>query len=340
MSRSSKGPPGLLWLLTVAVLVELFALRTTTRTLIHIPGTDRFEVPIRVLAEGGRLAYYIAAVSLIVWLTVVALVGLRSRTPRLVVVGAATIVFLITAAAGRLDALPWTAVAWTSLALLVVAGLAGWQGVRSLPVGLFLVSSVAAGWSVLGQTTGEGLTGPQVDLLIWIAEFFLVLTGLAAPLLLQRAPSLPAMVVGAATALMVAGAFIAGASTISILVLWNVGVPGWLPGIAYALAGGTLMATLWSAARRAEWSIVIGLALLAAGGVGMISTYQTGLVLAGLVLLGGLGDVLLQAEGSSAATVDPIRSPDRLDGAATAPPRTDGLPAGAGRSVFAHGPRR
>jgi hypothetical protein len=78
----------------------------------------------------------------------------------------------------------------------------------------------------------------------------------------------------------------AGASTLSILVLWNLGVPGWLPGIAYALALGSLVATLLSALASGRRLTAIGLVLLVAGGIGTISTYQTGLVLTAVLLLG------------------------------------------------------
>jgi hypothetical protein len=47
------------------------------------------------------------------------------------------------------------------------------------------------------------------------------------------------------------------------------------------------VATLWSAFSSGQRSTAIGLVLLAAGGVGTISTYQTGLVLTGVLLLGG-----------------------------------------------------
>jgi hypothetical protein len=284
---------GLLWLLAVSVLTELVVLRTVTRTLIHIPGLGEFEAPIRFLAEVGRFAYYVAAVSLIVTLALLALVGLRSRLPRHVGIGAVTIAFLLVAAAGRIGVVPWPIVGWSALALLASAGLLGWRGVRSLPVGLFLAGSVAAGGSVAVQGVGNGLTGSQMDILIWIAEWCFVLAGLTAPLLLKKSPSMAAWAVGGAATLMVIAAFARGASTLSILVLWNVGVPGWLPGVAYALAFAGLVVTAWSAAARGERTVVIGVVLLGAGGVGLFSTYQTGLVLAGVLMLGEVGDRLV-----------------------------------------------
>jgi hypothetical protein len=292
MSRSRGALPHLLWLLTLATLIELLLLRTVTRTLVHVPGTERFEVPIRLLAEAGRLAYYVAAVSLVAALALLAMVGFSSRITRQVLTGATVVVFITAAAAGRVEVLPWRVVGWVILAILVLAALSGWRGRRSWPVGMFVVASVTAGVSVIGQTEGSGLTGGQVDSLVWASELALVAAGLMTPLLLKHAPGKMAWVVGALAAAVAMGAFTSGASTVTILVLWNVGVPGWLPGMAYALAFGSLSATVWSAVVRAENSVAIGVVLLAAGGVGLISTYQTSLVLAGLLLLGEFGDTL------------------------------------------------
>lgn len=281
---------GLLWLLTIAALIELVVLRTATRTLINIPGTERFDTPISFLAEVGRLAYYVAAISLVAVLVMLAAGGLRSRVPRRIAPGAAVLAFLVVAAAGRLEAIPWPVVGWSGMVIMVLAGLLGWRGVRSVPVGFFLLGSVAAGSSVVAQAGAGGLTGSVVDLLVWVAEVSLVIAGLTSPLLLERPPGTAGLVVGVLSAVLVAGSFAGGASTISILVLWNVGVPGWMPGLAYALAAGALATTLWSAVGRGEWSVLVGSLLLVAGGVGMISTYQTGLVIAGVLVLSEVGE--------------------------------------------------
>lgn len=281
---------GLLWLLAVAAVIELVVLRTATRTLIHIPGTERFDTQIGVLAEVGRLAYYVAAISLISALVILGVGDVRSRVPRRIAEGLAIFGFLVVAAAGRLEVIPWPVVGWSGMAIMVFAGLLGWRGVRSLPVGFFLIGSVASGASVVAQAGAGGLAGSSVDLLVWVAEVSLVLAGSTAPLLLERPPGKVALAIGALSALVVAGSLAGGASTISILVLWNVGVPGWMPGLAYALAAGALATTLWSSAFRREWPVLIGSVLLVAGGVGTISTYQTGLVIVGVLVLGGRGE--------------------------------------------------
>jgi hypothetical protein len=84
---------------------------------------------------------------------------------------------------------------------------------------------------------------------------------------------------------LVAAAFAGGASTLSIMVLWNLGVPGWLPGIAFALAFGGIVTAVWSAMASGDRVTAIGIVLLLGGGVGLISTYQTGLALAAILLL-------------------------------------------------------
>ena len=281
---------GLVWLLTIGAVIELVVLRTATRTLINIPGTERFDTPISVVAEIGRLAYYVAAVSLVAVMVMLAVGALRSRSPRRITQGAAVLAFLVVAGAGRREAVPWTAVGWSGMAIMILVTVLGLRGARSVPVGLFMVASVAAGWSVVAQAGADGLTGSRVDILVWVAEASLVLAGLTAPLLLDRPPGTAGLIFGALTAVFVAGSLAGGASTISILVLWNVGVPGWMPGLAYALAAGALATTLWSAAARGEWPVFVGAMLLAAGGVGMISTYQTGLVIVGILVLGETGE--------------------------------------------------
>lgn len=298
---------GVVWLLTIGALIELLVLRTATRTLINIPGTERFDTPISVLAEIGRLAYYVAVISLVAVMVMLAVGALRSRSPRRITQGAAVLAFLVAAGAGRLEAVPWTVVGWLGMAIMTLVALLGWRGARSVPVGFFLFASVAAGSSVVAQAGTGGLTGSRVDILVWVAEASLVLAGLAAPLLLDRPPGTAGLTFGALSAVLVAGSLAGGASTISILVLWNVGVPGWMPGLAYALAAGAVATTLWCAAARGEWPTFIGAMLLVAGGVGMISTYQTGLVIVGILVLGeageqrSMGDETVTSEASDVA---------------------------------------
>jgi hypothetical protein len=82
------------------------------------------------------------------------------------------------------------------------------------------------------------------------------------------------------------GSLAANSSTTKILLLWNFGLPGALPAIAYGLALGAFactMAVLW---RGGDRLAVAALALLVAGGIGLHSTYQSALVVTGLAVLG------------------------------------------------------
>ena len=285
MPKTADRP--LLTALAAAVVVELVLLRLGTRTLIHIPGLGRFEDPIRMVAEVGRFAYYLAVVLLFGSLVTLAYRGFQERSPKGYVVSAALVGFLLDASAGRLEMIPSALVGgYVSLAMVIVL-IFGWRGWRSVPLLMFVVAALAAGWSALGQGVAAGLTGDQVDTFILIAEISLVLAGVTAPLLLLQPPTRTALSGGVATAILTTVILVAANSTMSILLLWTVGVPGWLPSIAYGVAIGGLVVTGWSALTSGEWPVGLGLMLLVAGGVGTISTYQSGLVLAGLLVTVG-----------------------------------------------------
>lgn len=312
MTKSSERwlPAGLPGLLGVLALGELVLLRTGTRTLVHIPGLGRYETPIRILAEVGRFAYYLAVVSLVAVLAILAYQGIRTRTLRRVTGGVGALVFLAVAGAGRVEILAAPVVGWTSLVLLIVVTAAVWRGLRTLPIGFFVLGWAAAGWTVLGQGAMGGLSGRQVDILMLTAEISLLLSAVTAPLLLKGPPPRMAILVGLGVALVGVGAFASGASTLSILILWNLGVPGWLPGVAYALALGSIVTTLWSALATGQRLTAIGLLLLIAGGLGTISTYQTGLVLTGVLLL---GDAMAGTGWDLTGTIAQIKRTDSLE---------------------------
>lgn len=302
--NSSLLPQGLLLMLAVSVLAELFLLRTATRTLIHIPGVGDLEAPIRVVAEVGRFAYYLAVVSVTVTLAILGLRHVRSASPWRVIAGVMTLALLLIAAAVRLEGVRPETAGWLTLVVLVVVTSTTWRGVESIPVGLFVLGSVAAGWSSLGQVAGSGLTGTQVDMLVLAAESLLVLAGATSPLLLGRPPTRSALVAGAGATVLIAAASAGGASTFSIMVLWNLGVPGWLPGIAFALAFGGVVTAIWSAMASGDRVTATGIVLLLGGGVGLISTYQTGLALAAILLLAEPGTTHREQTAEVGSTAD------------------------------------
>lgn len=287
MGERADGIVGFLaGMLGVAALAEFFLLRTGTRTLIHIPGLGRFEAPIEILAEVGRLAYYLAVVLLVLTLGYLAGRQLSTGTSSGLWIGGLVGGFLLVAFLARLGLMSSAMAGWLSLALLGGLTLLLWQGARWIPVGLFSLSSIAAGWSVLGQGDGGGLSGSAVDTLIVLAEITLLSAALTSPLLMGHRPTGSSLVAGGMAALVTALAFATGGSTLSILVLWNIGVPGWLPGLAYALGVGALTTAVWLGVSSGARLRVIALVLLLAGGVGVISTYQTGLVFAALLVIG------------------------------------------------------
>lgn len=274
-----------LWL-GVAVVLELVLLRTGTRTLVHIPGLGRFEVPIGMLSEVGRFAFYL---SLVLVVTTLAYIGWscwtrRTRPGRLV--GGFAWAFLLVAGLGRLGTIPDPVVAWFALFAMAGTLLVTWNGARSLPVALFVAASAIATWSVLGQGTGGGISGQAVDMSTVGAEALLVLTGVSTPLLVAGRVTRSALIAGLVVVVGVSAGFSVGGSTLAILTLWNLGVPGWFAPIAYGFALGGLVVTLWSAISARMTTTACAVVLLIGGGIGPISTYQTALALTAVILLG------------------------------------------------------
>lgn len=271
--------------LGVVALVELVLLRSGTRTLVHIPGLGRYDVSIGVLNEVGRMAYYLSVVLLVatlgylaVWLWRVD--TLLSRTAALLVA-----LSILVAAAARMGVLAPPAVGWYSVGAISAMATLAWRGVRSVPLALFAGSWVVAAWSVLGQGPGGGISVRSVDISVIVAEALLILAGVTAPLLVSRRVTTTGVVAGVAAFLVVAAGFSVGGSTLAILTLWNLGVPGWFSPLAFGLAFGGLVTATWSALAAGERMTAVCIGLLLAGGVGMISTYQTSLVLAALTIV-------------------------------------------------------
>jgi hypothetical protein len=77
-----------------------------------------------------------------------------------------------------------------------------------------------------------------------------------------------------------------------------------------AVAFGGLITSLWSALAGGERMTAVGIVLLFGGGVGLISTYQTGLVLAAILVLGVAAEPLRQTPGQpvirTAAPTGPV----------------------------------
>ncbi len=272
--------------LGLVVIVELVLLRTGTRTLIHIPGLGRFDTSIGMLSEAGRLAYYLAVVLVVAVLVYLGRMTWTGGTLAGRVLAGVVSVFLVTSLLGRIGVATPSVVAWMSVMVLVAVLALTWRGAQSVPVAAFVAASVSASWSILGQGLGPGISGPTVDFAVVLAEGLLLLALATTPLVVLGKVKTSAVVAGAAVFVLVGAGFWAGGSTLSILTLWNLGVPGWFSPIAYGFAFGGLVIALGSALADRRVTIAAGLLLLIAGGVGPISTYQTALALTAVILLG------------------------------------------------------
>lgn len=271
--------------LGVVALVELVLLRSGTRTLVHIPGLGRYDVSIGVLNEVGRLAYYLSVVLLVATLGTLAVLLWRGNTSLSRAAGLLLAFSILVAAAGRMGFLETPVVGWYSVGAIAVVAAIAWRGVTSIPLALFAGSWVVAAWSVLAQGPGGGISVTSVDIAVIVAEALLIVAGVTAPLLVSRQVATSGVLAGFAAFLVVAAGFSVGGSTLAILALWNLGVPGWFSPLAFGLAFGGLVTATWSALAAGERMTAACIGLLVAGGVGMISTYQTGLVLAALAVL-------------------------------------------------------
>lgn len=286
--------------LSAAVVAELMLLRTGTRTLIHVPGLDRFSTAIDVVGEAGRLAYYVSAVLVAATLGRAGWLWLRGSGRAGPVVGGLCWSVLVLLGFARLSILPPSMVGWLSLGAMLSVAAITWSGVKSVPAVLFVAAAAAVWWSVLGQGAGGGLTGSAVEVSVLAAEVSLVLAGITAPVLVRGRITMPALVAGIVAAIVISSASRFGGSTVGILTLWNLGVPGWLPPVAWGLALGSVVVTTWSAMSSGLGHIAGASILMVAGGVAPISTYQTALSVTAIVLM-GVGGLArpAQPEGST-----------------------------------------
>jgi hypothetical protein len=289
----SALPPGIVLGavgLAAASAVELLILRTFTRTAIHIPGITALREPYEALSFGGRYAYFVA-VALLVFALPASAVALWRCGPVQRGMAAAIGTFALmsglaaAAASGRLalDAATAGAVAVVAVGLAAVSR--RWE--TAIPVGLFAAAFILSSAHTLGQSAAqEGVLTLRTDGALTAAEVVGVAFALCTPLLARGLLDRAALVAGAGTGLVVFAAFLGnGGATARFLLLWNEGLSGALPSIAYAAAAGCLAATLVAFIRARDGLAAAGVALLVTGGIGLHSTYQSGLVITGMALL-------------------------------------------------------
>ena len=271
----------------VVVAVELVMLRLATRTAVHIPGLDTLQGPVAVLAEVGRLSYYLAVV--LVALVLLIVVAGRGPRPELRIRAAAALALVAALAAGLGTSPPLVAAGFLTASLAAASAAPG-RRPRVPP--LVAVAALMVGAATTLVPVGDPATAlPRVAALLRVAEVLAVTAALLSPLTVfgrQRIPPHPrSLVAAAATAGVVTAATVAAPSAVAILSLWAFGLPGSLPAVAYGVAAGAVALTVVEALRRGQVYTAWGWLLLTAGGVVLTSTYQSSLTVAGLVLLAG-----------------------------------------------------
>lgn len=270
--------------LGAAAAIELLVLRSFTRTAIHIPALEELAGPYRVVTWFGRFDYYVAVVLLVMALPVAA-VALGRVSPRAgVAAGGAVGLFAASAVLARFGAAGdtmtgWLAVASVAAMTLVVAMRAPQRGAA---LGVYALAFVLAGTSAYAEMRHAGN-------LLWSAEVLAVAAGLAVPLAFGLAYSRAVVVAGVTAGLLIFAMLVGSGPTTRILLLWNEGMTGALPAVAYGAAAAGVAATVVSLYRRGELLAAAGLLLAVMGGIGLHNTYQTGLAVAGLAVLAVAG---------------------------------------------------
>lgn len=287
-SRPAQSPAriDLRWLaLATAVVaaVEMALLRVLTRTVIHIPGLDWFRSPYRIVTEAGRFALYLAAVLLVVLMTLAAVRAWdRGGRP----VTAVLLGFLVVAAGVRLGLVGET-VSGTATALLVLAAVVappGWSTARRLPlIAMAVAFAITAAVDILGSAA-PGVRLPTAGL-IQAAEALALLGAAALALVAPRPAVRKAAIAGVVVAVLVAAALMRAEATTEILLLWNLGVAGYFHPLFYAVACGALTYAGVRSGLERDAAAVAGILLVLAGGIGLHSTLQSGELIMGLTLL-------------------------------------------------------
>lgn len=285
---TGQEPDLVTWLggvLALVAVIELTVLRIGTRTIIHIPGIEAFETPYRGISTFGRTAYFVAVVLLLAIL-VVAVASLVAKRA----VGAAVVVAGVCLAgiAARADLVggevvaALTVVCITVLSFRLISNSTGYA--RFAIAALGAAPIVALSTMLIVEVFGAGTHFERAGLTV--GEGLAVAAALLSPLLVvgsrpRRSSWIIAGVVGLVVLMMILGA----GSTTKILMLWNFGLSGYFPGPFYALAAAALGYTIATLLAEGRQGVAVGLTLLLVGGIGLHSTYQTGLVVVGFALL-------------------------------------------------------
>lgn len=296
--------------LLAATLVELLLLRSATRVAIHIPGIEEVAGPYRFVSGAGEYGYYVSAVAVIAWLGIAAAALWRRAEPTAIAGALAVAGFLVIAGAGRAAILPGGAVDLATIcSVVLLAGIVAGRG-SWVHAGSFLAFGVAFA-ATASATILTGVSGASGLLTLGEAAalVFAALLPFAVGLRLTRG----LVATWVVSAIVLFGAFAgASGSSVRILMLWNEGLTGAFAPAWYALAGGALVATIVGLLRAGRRSDCAAILLLIAGGIGLHSTHQSALVLAGLIAMPAAAAArpsAAVAEASTASTPFPQLRP-------------------------------
>jgi hypothetical protein len=302
------------WIASVLVgasLLELAMLRIGTRTAIHIPGLERIAGPYRMFAETGRLMFFAAVVLLALLLAyLVRDLYLDGRTRAAACLSS----FVVVAALGGLRLIGNDVMAPAVTVIVAILGfvvLARQSRPVRVVVGLFVFTFLAGALQALLQSSvGGGLTGPFRYLPTGVEVMAVAFAISSGPLFwraLRPGRALTRRVQWSAvvTGLLVTAVILANPSTSHILMLWNIGLTGALPAAIYGLAAASLLVAVVSSFQCQQQTLALALVLLLLGGISLTSTYQSGLLIAGL----GLMDLTVMRPGSQLPDAAEPRNP-------------------------------
>jgi len=277
-ARSSVGVAGpaaewlepLIRVTALVVVAEALLLRGATRVFIHIPGLDVTNGVLGRITDLARLAFRMAVpltFVLLVMLTASLWVSHSGRASALAV-GA----FLAVVAAGRFEVLRPGAnlVALGLVAAVAVVSVAGLELQARIPIAAWSAAFLMMGFvQLLDQRAADGAGVISLPWLGGLAEVVALVALVTAPLILRDRLGRVDWVVGVgiATLLVVALLNAEGQSAARILLL------------------GSLVMTVAALVRRHRIRPAAALMFMSAAGFGLFSSYQTALLVAGLVLI-------------------------------------------------------
>ena len=272
-------------ILGFASVVELAILRTFTRTAIHVPALEQLQEPYEWVASAGRYAYFVSVglvfPALAILATRMGALKHPSRWLAIVAIGAFSIASL-GAAAELAPIFLLDAVTIWAVALLAIATASSVpRPVMAVPLAAFAIAFGLSGAYTALPDAGAGQPSSLLD----GAELAGLTFAISLPLLVARPHDRAATIAGVAVTAFALAFFLGNGSTSRFLLLWNVGLSGTLPGVAYAAAAGAIAFSGVQFWRSGSPLAASGVLLLVAGGIGLQSSYQSALAIAGIAAL-------------------------------------------------------